>query len=90
MKFISIDNEIEDQLVHEAWKIVSDSLKTTICIRFHPKPVAAAAIYAAATSLKIDLSEVVGKPGNDPIELELFPDAPATVVKQIIECLKHE
>lgn len=80
---------MEDQLVQSAWVVINDSLRSTICIRFPPKAVSAAAIYFAAKREGIDICQIVGNATNaDPIEAEIFPDAPKQTVKQIVAIIE--
>ncbi len=84
-----IDKDVENQLVQSTWSVISESLKTTICIRFPPKAVSAAAIYFAAKKEAINLAELLGNPNPniDPIDLEIFPNAPKQTVHEIFSIL---
>lgn len=82
------DPSVEDQLVQSAWVVINDSLRTTICIRFAPKAVSAAALYYAARREAIDLGQLVGLPaGSDPVEAEIFAAAPQDQVRDIMAIL---
>jgi hypothetical protein len=75
--------------VQSAWVVINDSLRSTICIRFAPKAVSAAAIYFAAKREGIDICQIVGNAkSTDPIEAEIFPDAPKDQVRQIVAIIE--
>lgn len=47
-RLVSELSEVSDELVQDAWIVVNDSYRTSLCIRFPPKTLAAAAIVFAA------------------------------------------
>lgn len=74
--------------MQSAWVIINESLRTTICIRYPPKAVSAAAIYFAAQRDKIDLNQVLNVASSqDPIDAEMFPHAPKQMVHEIVSIL---
>jgi len=84
------DKAVEDQLVQSAWVIINDSLRTTICVRYAPKAVAAAAIYFAARREGINICEIVGNiKSDDPIDAEIFPHGPREHVREIVSILEE-
>lgn len=48
--------EVSDELVQDAWIVVNDSYRTSLCIRFPPKTLAAAAIVFAARRKGLELA----------------------------------
>lgn len=71
--------------------MINDSLKTTLCIRFPPKAICAAAIYVAAEQASINLLEIMHKSDfNSPIEAEIFPNGPKDMVNQIASILRSQ
>lgn len=83
----ALDKSIEDQLVQSAWNIVTESLKTTLCIRFPPKAISAAVIYFAAKREGINLCQTINSNMTDPIDAEIFPDAPKATILEIMPVL---
>lgn len=75
-----VDPDVEEQLVQSAWIILNDSLRTTLCIRYPPKAVAAASLYYAAKNAQTDLYS-----NTQASEFELFPEAPKNQVLEVME-----
>lgn len=72
--------ECPDELVQSAWIVVNDSYRTSLCIRFEPKTIAAAAIVYAAKK-RVELSHL---PSLAPNEQGLVLDCPVEAIEKII------